>query len=177
MQNTRRYAGIGSRETPEPTLVSMRVIGESLAKKDYTLLSGGAEKADTAFEVGCDRHSGKKEIYLPWKGFNHSNSQIIAPNLANWKEAQEIASKYHPAWNRLSEAVAKLITRNTYQILGLDLKSPVDFVLCYTSDGKASGGTGQAIRIAEDLNIPVFNIAYPHRLVNLWKEIEEKNNC
>lgn len=176
MQYTKRYAGIGSRETSEPTLVSMRIIGESLAKKGYTLLSGGAEKADTAFEVGCDRCPGKKEIYLPWKSFNNSNSQIIAPNLTNWEEAQEIASRYHPAWDKLKEAVAKLITRNTYQVLGSDLKSPVDFVLCYTPDGKASGGTGQAIRIAEAFEIPVFNIAYPHRLVNLWKEIEKEKS-
>lgn len=32
------------------------------------------------------------------------------------------------------------------------------FVVCWTSDGKDSGGTGQALRIARDRNIPVYNL-------------------
>ena len=37
---------------------------------------------------------------------------------------------------------------------------PSNFVVCYTPDGKASGGTGQAIRIAEYYNIPIYNLFY-----------------
>ena len=48
------YAGIGSRETPGLMLGAFARIGEFLAKKGYTLRSGGADGADTAFEVGCD---------------------------------------------------------------------------------------------------------------------------
>lgn len=48
-------------------------------------------------------------------------------------------------------------------MLGPKLDSPVNFVVCWTSDGKASGGTGQALRIAADpaYAIPVFNLFDP----------------
>ena len=40
-------------------------------------------------------------------------------------------------------------TRAFYQqVLGVSLDSPAEFVLCWTADGEASGGTGQALRIA-----------------------------
>lgn len=56
--------------------------------------------------------------------------------------------------------------RNAYQVLGKNLKSPVKFVLCYTDDGcqtdaertRKTGGTGQAITIADFNNIPVINL-------------------
>ena len=48
--------------------------------------------------------------------------------------------------------------RNSYQVLGYHLDSAVDFILCYTKNGKDVGGTSQAIRIARDYNIPIFNI-------------------
>ena len=57
-----------------------------------------------------------------------------------------------------------MMTRNVHQILGLDLRTPTSAVICWTADGATSittedtGGTGQAIRIASDLGIPVFNL-------------------
>jgi hypothetical protein len=42
-------------------------------------------------------------------------------------------------------------------VLGHDLRSPSRFVVCWTADGRATGGTGQAIRIAEAYAVPVFN--------------------
>jgi hypothetical protein len=58
------------------------------------------------------------------------------------------------------------MTRNTYQILGQDCRTKSDFVVCYTADGKASGGTGQALRIAIAEKIPIFNL---HEKENLNK--------
>jgi hypothetical protein len=162
------YAGIGSRETPIPTMTSIIHLSKFLSENNFILRSGGAPGADIAFQNGC---TGKREIYLPWKGFNNVEG-IIAPNIDNWNEAVKIAEKYHPAWNKLSEAAIKLMGRNTYQILGKDLKTPVDFVVCYTPDGKSSGGTGQAMRIAEDLGIPIYNIAFPHRYTKIYTKIK-----
>ena len=45
-------------------------------------------------------------------------------------------------------------------ILGNKLDTPVQFVICYTPDGKNSGGTGLGMMIAEDHGIPVFNLFY-----------------
>jgi hypothetical protein len=52
----------------------------------------------------------------------------------------------------------KFHSRNVHQVLGRDLKTPSDFVICWTADGGFSGGTGQALRIADDHGIPIFNM-------------------
>ena len=69
----------------------------------------------------------------------------------------EIAAPLHPAWERCSPAVRKLHARNA-AVLGLTLDRPVDACVCWSAGGRAEGGTGMAIRIAEDRGIPVFNL-------------------
>jgi len=157
------YAGIGSRETPITLEPSISQIVTELNSQGYTLRSGGADGADTFFE----RHAIKKEIYLPWRSFNRNNSNLYTLTA----EAFALAEKYHPAWDKLSQAGKKLMARNCYQILGRDLKSPVDFVVCWTKDGHASGGTGRALRLAEDLNIPVYNLYWQDDLLKLPSRI------
>ena len=131
----------------------IRRISHYLEEKGYILRSGGANGADKFFEVGVKN----KEIYLPWKGFNNNDSRLFTIS----KEAIKMAESYHPNWLGLSDAARSLMARNCYQVLGEDLKTPSEFIVCYTTDGKASGGTGQALRIAKDKSIPVFNLFYP----------------
>lgn len=147
------YAGIGSRQTPSNILMLMEDIGKLLAKCGYTLNSGGSNGADLAFEIGCDRVNGSKKIFLPWAGFNGVDSPYNKVTL----KAREIAGKYYKNYPYLPNTSQLLIARNSYQVLGEDLDSPVDFVICYTPEGKLKGGTSQAIRIAKDFEIPVFN--------------------
>lgn len=162
------YAGIGSREAPDDVLAVMEKLGYSLAKKGFVLRSGAANGSDTAFEKGCDRADGKKEIYLPWKGFNDSVSNLYGVSQA----ARELAFDYHPNLYSLSDGAVKLMCRNGYQVLGLKLNSRSLFVICYTKDGKASGGTGQAIRIAEAYSVPVFNLHNKDNLQKLKDHVE-----
>lgn len=144
------YAGIGSRYTPVEIQEKMTLIAERLSRHSYCLRSGGAPGADIAFQKG----STHKQIFLPWAGFNgNKGADFIVP-----KVNVEFVRKYHPKPNSLSEAGLKLMSRNSYQVLGLELNDPVEFVICWTKDGKASGGTGQALRIAKDYNIPIFNL-------------------
>lgn len=147
------YTGIGSRETPQEVLRSFMRIAKYLAKEGYTLRSGGADGADLAFEHGCYMASGKMEIYLPWKEFNGSKSNLVVSE----GKAFEIAAKYHPYWHNLKDGAKKLQARNSHQVLGLDLNTPSSFVICWTKGGKDIGGTAQAIRIARDYKIKVFN--------------------
>lgn len=146
------YSGIGSRQTPENILKRMENLAVELAKKGYILRSGGAEGADSAFERGCDKAEGEKEIFLPWKKFNNNSSPLYTPH----KEAFEIIKELHPIYNQLSQGVKKLHARNVHQILGKDLTSPSKFVI-YWSKGK--GGTIMAIKVAEIYNVPVFNLS------------------
>ena len=53
------------------------------------------------------------------------------------------------------------------RLQAFDLATPVNCVVCWTRDGKASGGTGQAMRFAEYLEIPIFNLYSANALDNL----------
>lgn len=158
---TKLYAGIGSRYTPTSVLECMYVLAAQLALKGYTLRSGGAPGADSAFEYGCDSVCGLKEIWLPWERFENRDS----PWLSSIEHA-EIAETIHPYWNEITQGPQKLHARNVGQILGPDCQTPVEFVICYTICGMTkrqertlySGGTATAIVLAADYNIPVFNL-------------------
>ena len=157
--STKTYVGIGSRNTPVVIQAFMRFLGYKLAREGWTLRSGGAPGADSAFEEGCDIAQGTKEIFLPWPGFN---GKVSSFDLVI-EEDFEIAEKYHPNWKRCSPAAKKLHARNVRQILGKNpAQKPVlpAFVVCWTKNGKDVGGTSQALRIARDHNVPIFNIGY-----------------
>jgi len=146
------YAGIGSRKTPQNIIYQMTDIAKGLAECGWILRSGGAVGADSAFEQGTTN----KEIFL-------ATDEIPT-------EAFEIAELYHPTWGGLQPYVKKLHARNAQQILGKNLDCQVKFVVCWTPDGaetkttRKTGGTGQAIRIANAYRIPVFNLANEGKL-------------
>lgn len=158
------YTGIGSRETPIPVLEVFRDIAAILANHNLILRSGHAPGADINFELGCDSVNGNKEIYVPWIGFEGSDS-ILLPTRSSF----EIAREYHPYWDDLSMGAKKLQARNSNQVLGKDLLTPSLFVLCWTKNGKGAGGTGQAIRISKDYNIPIFDAGI-YKDINVIKE-------
>ena len=157
---TKRYAGIGSRNITKEVYQLFIELGKYLAENGFTLLSGGADGSDTAFEHGCQLGNGKKDIYIPWLKFNGRINATVVTN----PKAFTIAEKYHPAFSRLSQGARKLMARNSHQVLGLDLESPIDFILCYTPP---TGGTTQALRIAKDYNIPIFNL-YEYETTELF---------
>lgn len=157
------YTGIGNRNSPAAILPVMQKIGEVLAKKGYTLRSGGAEGADEAFEQGCLKVAGSKEIYLPWASFRskpvNKDGYFYTRDYdyEAYQKAKALAQTFHPAWDRLPDAAKMHHTRNVHQVLGLDVRTPSDFVVCYDSAFQSSG-TKQAIRIAQHVKVPVFNL-------------------
>lgn len=178
------YAGIGSRTTPQGILETCFMIGNNLAIEGLTLRSGGAPGANTWFEKGVDSARKyalewhpelsqpiMKEIYIPWNGFNGRTDAELGVYSEIAPEAFEIAKKYHPYWDNLSEGAKKLQARNSYQVLGDPFDNSVDFIVCWTPEGKITGGTGQALRIAKDLNIKVFNLALYERSEDAYPEI------
>lgn len=147
-QRAMTYAGIGSRETPKEVMALMTKYAKRLAQLGYTLRSGGATGADSAFEAGAD----KKEIFYAKDATDQTRA---------------IAKEIHPAPSALKPVPLNLMARNTNQLFGKNLDTPVDFVLVWTPDGAEStaerniktGGTGQAIDMASRKGIPVFNLA------------------
>jgi hypothetical protein len=168
------YAGIGSRQTPQEALDLMPQIAKYLDDLGYTLRSGAAEGADTAFENGAT----KKEIF---KGFDRTGQREI--NVANEihpdLQGAMNASKSKKIKSRLAEgatqeeaeksgersawAVQNLMARNTNQVFGANLDTPVDFVLFWAQEIPGSirpkGGTGQAVEMARRKGIPTINLA------------------
>lgn len=151
-------AGIGSRETPSRILEQMTEIGRQCLLRGIKMRSGHAEGADWAFEQGAQQ---AMTVYLPWAQFNNSMKSSANFVVYKWDaKTQDLARKFHPKYDYLSFGAKKLIARDGWQILGPNLDDPVNAVVCYTNDGKDSGGTGQAIRIAQSRGIEVLNMYF-----------------
>ena len=154
---TLTYAGIGARATPAAILADMTVMAGWLARTGWHLSSGGADGADSAFAKGAPAE--QRTVWLPWRGYNgHRGPDCQVLSSAALSRCMEIAAPLHPAWDRCSPAVRKLHARNAVVLLGETLDRPVDACVAWTAEGRLSGGTGMAIRVAEAHGIPVFNL-------------------
>ena len=165
------YTGIGSRDLPGEYFEYFKELAYYLSKRGLVLRSGGADGADSAFEDGCISALGKKEIYLPWPGFNGNRSLLTDPS----KGAFEIAAKFHPFWYSMKKAVQRLHARNSHQVLGQHLDRPSLFIVCWTNPNK--GGTTQALRIAKSYDIPIYNYYVGNwNIEEILEPFEEKLN-
>ncbi|MCY4583119.1 MAG: macro domain-containing protein [Chloroflexi bacterium] len=132
-------------------------MAEWLALKGWHLSSGGAQGADSAFARGAPQDS--RSVYLPWKDYNHLADPSCIPLTSSQLSAcMDVARPLHPAWNRCSPTARKLHARNAAILLGADLHRPVNAVIAWTKGGAVTGGTGMALRIAEQYDIPTFNL-------------------
>lgn len=155
---------IGSRLTPQRELDFTTAIAQEFAGSGWILRSGAAKGMDKAGEAGFDK--GIKEIYLPWRGFDGHTSPLIAPDFPNWEVAVKLMLYLHPnaAAVKQKQSLVKLLARDVYQILGADLATPSDLVLCWTPGGELIGGTALALRVCSwyqqetGKEIPIINI-------------------
>lgn len=169
------YTGIGSRSTPKEIMDKMTDIAIVLQSKGYTLRSGGADGADTAFEIGA---GDLMDIYIPWNGFNgreginYKSLDNITSDIRDKSVelAKSVINEGH--WNNMSYGAKKMHTRNVSQVLGDDLNSPSDFLVCYTTNGEVKGGTATAIKLAIKYNVPVFNLGKSNGIEEFDKFLE-----
>ncbi len=167
----RYFTCIGARDCPEDILKLVKKISAAFCSlEDFCMRSGGARGADSASYEGAIHVSGAMEIYIPWTLFNKDISDVFTIIPEPTEALIDLAAKFHPRWDSLDFKAKALIMRNGCQVLGEDLKTPSEFVVCWTKDGKASGGTGQAIRIAEHYKIPIFNLFNKGALGDLRKK-------
>jgi predicted Rossmann-fold nucleotide-binding protein len=116
-----------------------------------TISTGAAYGIDEAAMKGALAE--KLNVYLPWSSYNRE----IIPDRAKIVVASErlhphwyaSVTQYHPAASRLKPGVRSLHARN-YGIL-----EHADLVIAFPNED-GGGGTGQGIRIAQALNIPVM---------------------
>ena len=129
-------------------------------------MDGIAQKAySKAVDLGLAKES-QFEVYVADQ-YNIRKSTLPRKHLAIVRnkdliaETERIASEVHPAWDRCNEWARGMHSRNCHQILGYDLQSPVDAVICWTPDGAVVGGTRTALLLAQDAGIPIFNLCCP----------------
>lgn len=146
------YAGIGSQQTPPHIQTLMMSTAIKMRHDDWRLRSGGAVGADTAFFAGATPEC---DIWVPsYRSHNRQHHETT-------EDAFALAKSFHPAWDKCSYWAQWLHARNSHIILGQDLQTPVKLVICWTKDGKESGGTGQGLRIAAHYGIPIHNLFFP----------------
>lgn len=125
---------------------------DGIAQKAYSQAVDLGLASESQFEVYVADQYNIRKSTLPRKHLAIiRNKDLIA-------ETERIASEVHPAWDKCNEWARGMHSRNCHQILGYDLQSPVDAVICWTPNGNIQGGTATAIRIALKYNIPVFNL-------------------
>lgn len=154
------YAGIGSRATPKTVLREMERIARRLSTS-YTLRSGAAAGADTAFENGAGDN---KEIFVVknnWRLPNYFGIRDIDESY--YYDCMEKASRIHPKWSACGFIARCLHARNILQIEGME-DELVEFVVYWTEydrDLNPKGGTSTAVNYAKKLGIPTYNLNIP----------------
>lgn len=184
------YTGVGSRNTPENITDLMSNIAVVLYGADYTLRSGRADGSDYAFQRGAEyQHKQKamisstrlkQEIYVPNKRFNVKYGRLGELDPSEWdnyEEAEDLMFSIHPKGQFLRGFAREAHIRNMYQVLGRDLNTPSEFLICYAETdrfGNALGGTASAWKLATRYNIPCYNLGVKGHLDLLYKNVLEK---
>lgn len=158
-------------------------IGTAMTDRGWMLRSGGATGADTAFHQGVLKSSRYPEIlpeiYLSWSGMGGmypDPSQGLIDSQRNhlWQTATEIALQARGSFNGLGRGGIAHHTRNVFQVLGSDLRTPSRMLVCWARPigrrGNVAGGTNTAVQIALKYNVPVRNLYYPEVIesVETW---------
>lgn len=175
------YAGIGSRTITIDEAKAIQRVANKLAQLNYILYSGNAPGSDINFQIGSNN---KCVLFLPWKDFNTKEYDVTRSIdrcvVGDTKDGLKSVEDFHPAPKSLSRAGRSLMCRNYHQVVGYQTYPSISFVICcanYTlveDKMKVEGGTGQAVRIANSKNIPVFNIRCDNWL-NKLKDLLEFN--
>jgi hypothetical protein len=151
---------IGSREAPKDICDLFTELGVEVRERGWWARSGHAQGIDYASECGALKRC---IVYLPWESFNRQKEMLGIPRTQPLRdEVLEIVYKHEAYAKNLKDAVKLIKSRNVYQVLGEDLESPSDIVVCWTEEGKVVGGTGLAIKIATANDIPIINVGDPN---------------
>lgn len=154
----KRIACIGTRQPLQHTELLER-IGTFLAAAGYVISTGNAVGSDQAFARGANSvNPAQVELWLPWYSYErqaivHGNQ--VHPGPQQW--AYKLAEEHHPNWAACSRGATALHARNCHIVKGC--------TLCIALPGATRlGGTGQGMRVAEALGIPILNLRKPEDL-------------
>ena len=176
-----RYTGVGSRNINEHGTERVRRVASVLQQHTYNLVTGDAVKGcDYLFWESTPEHS--KVRFGPVGRAPKKSTIIVDKESIAYQRALQIVSIAHPAWRWLPEWTKELHIRNVFQVLGMNVDNPTEFMVCWTPDGaetaketnKKTGGTGTAIRIADGFGVPVFNLQRDDAIPRLEQYLDIK---
>lgn len=150
-----RIACIGSRSITEDQKHLFIQIGKFIVSGGGFISSGNAQGSDQAFAFGGNIINPENVIiYLPWNTYEkdhlHPKNKICYEPKKEWFD---LTSPFHGGWLKLSQGVKRLMARN-YGIV-----HRADKVIALLNHNKqGGGGTGQGVRIAESLKIPILDL-------------------
>jgi len=146
-----KIAVIGTRDPSGPQIRIVREIVESL-DKGSVVVSGCADGIDKVAIEHARNLGISTEGHVPWPSYNSQIQGLCkVVHVLSMSDQAAFASvdKYHPAPGYLSMGARKLHGRNYRIIFGCDS------VIAAPSNKRGLGGTGQGIRIALGLGIPL----------------------
>lgn len=154
----RPYTVILDKAVPENILAKVEEIVKVLSGHGFTLRYGGTEEFESRFEKVAER----KELILPWRDFNEKQSKFTFNN----DRSLAVAKMFHPTFDTMKKGVQAFLARNARLILGHEMKSPTNFLICWTDDGceslrektSATGFVGHPIAIASAAHVPIYNL-------------------
>ena len=149
----RAYAGFGSWNTPAHIVVVIESLGRALAEAGWTLRTGGAAGAESAFERGCDAVGGRKELVGRPADIESASAQFWPETLLPWAQ--------------LSANTRALLAQSACQILGPDLDAPAKFLAYWKSTDGRSFEIDHALQIAAAHAVPCVRIEHPINLSRL----------
>lgn len=168
--NTKIATLVGSRKPPDDISHLAFSIGKKLSDIGVINRTGGA--------VGMDSDFAKFYNHSLIENYRSSNDQYDCIDVSvfdNYQEAYDLTERIVPHFEQLDHSQRGLHVRNCYQVLGRDLRSPSDILICWCkmSGGVPVGGTRTAITLARMHNVPVFNLYNENskKLVCEWLKI------
>ena len=171
------YAGLGDLQTPEYIIEVIRTTAILLVHDGFMCITGGCQGAEQAFANGTLVAGGSVKIHLPWPSFEaqwiaklpKERAQIIVLQDDD-TDAYNSVKTFHPAYEKLTPSV-RAINARYFNIL-----NNVSFLICWTNEGKLIGSTGQAMRLATYLHVPIYNLGIKETLDKMVTKIQQRSD-
>lgn len=166
------YTVAGSRKTPVAVLETMRQVAKALDYSGYVLRTCASHGPGLIAYGASQEATGLGQRWVPWLGFDGHFESIHLPDREHFRLAQALRND----WHILPNATQAMKACNVAELLGVGLDQPSRFLLCYSACAaqspqeltRHSGATGELIRLADYLEIPVVNFARDDALQRLY---------
>lgn len=169
----RSFSAFSVDDMPESLQLKVFTLMSDLKNKEFIFRYNGSGN-DTVATMTYHRFKVNSDVFLPFKKFKTDAEDILVDKPT--KDALRIAAHYVKDFDEKSLAIKSFSARDIHIMLGEKCNAPLNFLIIYSKDGaeigkecdyKTTKTATFPIRVAEDLSIPVFNLAKEKRFEQL----------